>query len=216
MHTIHWTAREWQLVEAAVPEKFDCNPPPRVLDAAQRVCLPAHRHRPRTALYGRIARAHYRGELLLARMRNREARAIADHQRLLAAEAAQRRLEKQHADLQRELAEIRARVEAMPKPERIVEIHTSAPRAPRVDIVGLVGQQVTFVRKHLPDNVSVRFVLADDAARLRDPAPAAILFARFISHTAEDKYAHSKVVRIYTRGAGAALPALDELLKEQP
>lgn len=217
MHTIHWTAREWQLVEAKINDPA-CNPPPRVVDSAQRATLPPHRWRPRTALYGRHNRAHYRGEFALARMRNAEARALADRQRLADAEAAQIRLEKRQAELAAELEDIKRRM-AEPKPVLHVPEAPQMLRPQRVDIVGLIGQQVTHVKRLLPAELQgrVHFVLADDAAGLRNPAKLAVIFTSFVNHSAEEKYiaAGSTVVRVRTRSAGAAIPAVNQLIGKE-
>ena len=212
MH-IHWTMREWQLVEAAINDPA-CNPSPRAIDAAQRATLPPHRWRPRTALYGRHNRAHYRGELTLARMRNAEARALADRQRLADAEAAQARLEARQAALARELEDIKRRMAEMPRPVRPHEEARQAARASRIDVVGLIGQQVTYVKQLLPPELAgrVHFVLADEVSRVRSPAPLAVLFTSFINHDAEDKYASSKIIRVRSRSAGSALPAIRALV----
>lgn len=216
MHTIHWTMREWQLVEAAIDDPA-CNPSPRAVDSAQRATLPPYRWRPRTALYGRHNRAHYRGELALARMRNVEARGMADRQRLLDAEAAQRRLEAQQAALALELEDIKRRMAEMPKPAPLpVKDESCKQKTQRVDVVGLIGQQVTYVKNLLPEETRdrVHFVLADDVDRVRNPAPLAVIFTRFVSHNAEDKYLSSgaEIVRVRTRGASAAIPAISQLL----
>lgn len=216
MHsTIHWTMREWQLVEAKINDP-SCNPSPRAVDTAQRLALPPHRWRPLTSLYGRHNRAHYRGEFALARMRNIEAGRLADHQRLLDAEAAQARMQARQEAMARELEEIKARVAAMPKPERHCEEEQHSTRTMRIDVVGLIGQQVTHVRKLLPDHIRhrVRFVLADEISSVRSPAPAAVIFVRFANHSAEDKYAGSNVIKVHTRSAGAAIPAIEQLLNE--
>lgn len=217
MHsTIHWTMREWQLVEAQINDPA-CNPSPRDIDAAQRVALPPHRWRPRTALYGRHNRAHYRGQLALARMRNAEAGRLADHQRLLDAEASQKRLQARQEELARELEEIKARVAAMPKPApRPHEEVRQAARAMRIDVIGLIGQQITHVKSLLPPEARgrVHFVLADDIHKIRNPAPTAVLFVRFTNHDAESKYAGSRIVRVLTRSAGAAIPVIERLLNE--
>lgn len=214
MH-IHWTMREWQLVEATIDDP-SCNPSPRAIDAAQRAALPPHRWRPRTALYGRHNRAHYRGELTLARMRNIEARALADRQRLADAEAAQARLEAHQQALARELEDIKRRMAEMPKPvTRPHEEARQAARATRIDVVGLIGQQVTYVKRLLPPELQgrVHFILADDISRVKSPAPLAVLFTSFINHDAEDKYSASKILRVRNRSAGSALPAIQYLIE---
>ncbi len=218
MHTIHWTMREWQAVEAVINDPA-CNPSPSAIDAAQRVALPPHRWRPRTALYGRHNRAHYRGELALARMRNAEANLLADRKRLEDALAAQKQLEQRQANLARELEDIKRRVAEMPKPARPHEEARQATRAQRVDVVGLIGQQVTYVKRMLPAELQsrVHFVLADEVHRVRNPAPYVVVFTQFVNHDAEDKYAAagSEIVRVRTRGASAAIPAIEQLLNKE-
>lgn len=218
-HRVCWTSREWLTVLSALPPMGDRAPTPAQMDAAQRAALPPDRWRPRSVFSGRLNRAVLLRELNLARARQRQEPTLL--QKLAA------RLVK----LRQELDAVNAQIAALPP--RVIEVRHAEPveelplvTAPspspveflpppvRVDVVGLIGQQVTRVRRLLaeerPDLLrGVRFVLVDQTPR--DPAARVVLVTQFVNHSMQAKYAGSRRKLIPKPTARRVVTAMSEL-----
>lgn len=216
-----WTGREWQLVASVLPPSA-LRPTPKQIDTAQRSVLPLDRHRPITSLYGRHNRAHYMAEIALARMRNEqmslERRAHIASLRVQLAE-----IDRQIAELRREEAErpVLAQPEdpePAPLPVVIAAVQPAVPKLNRVDVVGLIGDQVQRVRRELADDVCAvtRFIDTDALRRMSDPAGSVVLISSFVSHSAQAMYGSVRRVFVPKPTPRHVVPAIVQLATRAP
>lgn len=101
-------------------------------------------------------------------------------------------------------------------PAMVLPPGASLPKGLQLDVVGLIGSQVTEVREKLNGYAAgIRFINADDVGGWT-PRGTVVLNTKFISHNAEDKCRKAGVRPIRVQGgAGAILNAIRTLFENE-
>lgn len=95
---------------------------------------------------------------------------------------------------------------AQPVGVPVIELPCFQPeRLPRVDVVGLLGNQAEVVKRACGRQWDLRFISADDALRRPITAPDAIMLSKFVTHDVQDRIKKAGARLHYCNGAAESV-----------